>query len=118
MTDSPYFGDLGVEMLREYVGDILLRIEVPVDFPGLYVADYAHMLECKHIQRRGRPMIDLGYDCATGKEDTKSDANSYVPAIQYRGGHVAPEMKATRQGQGVTLAAKYISVSDVQPLRR
>ena len=25
-------------MLREFVGDLLLRVEVPPDFPGLYVA--------------------------------------------------------------------------------
>ena len=34
MTGSPYFGDLGFEMLREFVGDLLLRVEVPRDFAG------------------------------------------------------------------------------------
>ena len=53
LTDSPYFGDLGYEMLKKYVGDLLLRVEVPRDFPGLYVADFGHMLERKHLIRRG-----------------------------------------------------------------
>ena len=61
MTDSPYFGDLGLEMLKKYVGDLLLRVEVPRDFPGLYVADFGHTLELKHLRRRGRLVLDLGY---------------------------------------------------------
>ena len=54
MTDSPYFGDLGYEMLKKYVGDLLLRVEVPRDFPGLYVADYGHMLELE-ASHQARP---------------------------------------------------------------
>ena len=117
MTGSPYFGDLGFEMLREFVGDLLLRGEVPRDFPGLYVADYAHALEGKHVSRRGRPALDLGYDTSTGREMVRSEANSYVPAAQYRGGHLAPSLKVTRRGEGLAVPAKYIAVSDVQPLR-
>lgn len=117
LTESPYFGDLGLEMVREFVGDLLLRVEVPRDFPGLYVADYAHNLEAKHVRRRGRPALDLGYDTSTGREVTQSDANSYVPAIEYRGGHLAPVVKATRRGQGIAVPARYVAVSEVQPLR-
>ena len=117
MTGSPYFGDLGFEMLREFVGDLLLRVEVPRDFPGLYVADYAHALEGKHVSRRGRPALDLGYDTSTGREMVRSETNSYVPAAQYRGGHLAPSLKVTRRGEGLAVPAKYIAVSDVQPLR-
>ena len=117
MTDSPYFGDLGLEMLRELVGDLLLRVEVPRDFPGLYVADYAHVLEAKHVRRRGRSALNLGYDTSTGKEVVRSDANSYIPAIEYRGGHLAPEVKATRRGQGIVVPAEYVTVSETQPLR-
>ena len=116
MTGSPYFGDLGFEMLREFVGDLLLRVEVPRDFPGLYVADYAHALEGKHVSRRGRPALDLGYDTSTGREMVRSETNSYVPAAQYRGGHLAPSLKVTRRGEGLAVPAKYIAVSDVQPL--
>src|SRR5690242_14031817 len=54
LTRSPYFGDLGLEMMRHYVGNLLMRIAVPEDFPGLYVADAAHNLEFKHLARRGR----------------------------------------------------------------
>jgi len=118
MTRSPYFSDLGLELMREYVGDTLLRIEVPRSFTGLYVADYAHALECKHISRRGQPALNLGYDCRTGRESTKADANSYIPALDYRGGHVAPEMKATRPGKGIAVPAEYISICDVQPLKQ
>lgn len=46
---SPSFGDLGLDMLRKVAGDVLLRIELPVGYPGLYVADFAHTLECAHL---------------------------------------------------------------------
>ena len=39
------------------------------------------------------------------------------PAAQYRGGHLAPSLKVTRRGEGLAVPAKYIAVSDVQPLR-
>ncbi len=117
MTDSPYFGDLGLEMLKKYVGDLLLRVEVPCDFPGLYVADFGHMLEWKHLSRRGSLVLDLGYDTATGHEVVRAETNSYVPAAGYRGGHLAPEVKATRTGQGIVVPAEYIEVCAVQPLR-
>ena len=117
MTGSPYFGDLGYEMLREFVGDLLLRVELPRDFPGLYVADYAHVLERKHVSRRGRPALDLGYYTSTGREMCRSEASSYIPAAQYRGGHLAPSVKMTRRGEGLAVPANYIAVSDVQPLR-
>ncbi len=117
MTESPFFGDIGFKMLGESVGDLLLRVEVPRNFPGLYVADFAHVLEAKHVRRRGWPALDLGYDTSTGREVTRSDANSFVPAIEYRGGHLAPIVKATRRGTGIAVPARYIAVSDVQPLR-
>ena len=117
MTDSPYFGDLGLEMLKKYVGDLLLRVEVPRDFPGLYVADFGHALELKHLSRRGRLVLDVGYDTATGHEVVRAETNSYVPAAAYRGGHLAPVVKAKREGQGIVVPADYIEVCDVQPLR-
>lgn len=117
MTDSPYFGDLGFEMLKKYVGDLLLRVEVPREFPGLYVADFAHTLELKHLNRRGRLVLDLGYDTATGHEAVRAETNSYVPAASYSGGHLAPEVKATREGQGIVVPSEHIEVCDVQPLR-
>ena len=117
MTDSPYFGDLGFEMLKKYVGDLLLKIEVPQDFPGLYVADFGHMLELKHLSRRGCLVLHMGYDTTTGKEVVQSYTNSFVPAAKYRWGHLAAEVKATRRGQGIVVPAEYIEVCGVQPLR-
>ena len=48
-------------------------------------------------------VLDLGYDTTTGHEVGRSGTNSYVPAAEYRGGHLAPEVKATRRGQGIVV---------------
>lgn len=64
LGESPYFGDLDLEMLR-MVSDLLLRLELPVHFPGRYLADFAHPLECVHHERHGRAPLGLGYDCRT-----------------------------------------------------
>jgi hypothetical protein len=117
LTDSAYFGNLGLELIKEFVGDVLLRVRVPRDFPGLSVADYAHVMEAKHVLRRERPALDLGYDCTTGSETSRADAYSYVPALAYMGGHVAPELKATRIGPGIAVPSEYISVAQEQPLK-
>ncbi len=117
MTDSPYFGNFGLFMLRQYVGDLLLEITVPCDFPGLYVVDDAHWAECKHILRRGRPVLNLGYDTTNGKEGCLADVNSYIPAANYQGGHVMPRMKATRRGPGIAIPPEYIKVCAQQPLQ-
>jgi len=116
LVDSPYFGDLGLEMMREYIGDVLLRIEVPVDFPGLYVSDYAHVLDCKHLCRRGRSALSLDYDCSTGRECEKAQVNSYIAITDYRGGHVAPNVKVVRKGEGIAVPRDYISIAKTQPL--
>jgi hypothetical protein len=110
-TESPYFGDFGLEMLRAYVGDVLLRIKVPQDSPGLYVADIAHNFECKHLQKRGGAALDLGYDCRTGHEVCKAEIHSYVPLLDYCGGHVMPNVKVVRQGEGVAIPSEFISLS-------
>ena len=47
----------------------------------------------------------------------RAETNSYVPAAAYLGGHLAPEVKATREGQGIVVPARHIEVCDVQPLR-
>lgn len=118
LTKSPYLGDLGLRMMREYVGDLLLHIQLPTDFPGLWVADAAHCMECKHMRRHGRKPLGLGYDCANGRECTEAEARSYIPLGEYRGGHVAPIAKIVRPGQGLAVPNRYIGVTDVQPLRR
>src|SRR5437868_7146123 len=48
-------GDLCLRMMRGYVGDLLLRITLPAGFPGVYVAEMAHNLECKFQNAQGRP---------------------------------------------------------------
>lgn len=116
LVASPYFGDLGLELTKQYVGDLLLRIEVPRDLPGLFVADFAHDMECKHLTRRGTAPLGLGYDCATGHEVTQAYVHSYVPATEYQGGHVAPIMEAVRKGEGIVIPQHYISVAHQQPL--
>jgi hypothetical protein len=116
LTQSPYFGDLGFALLRDYIGDILLRIEVPHTFPGLYVADYAHLLECKHLTRRGRSPLGLGYTCVTGHESTQAYVHSYIPAHAYTGGHIAPVAQFVRKGPGIAVPAQYIQIADQQPL--
>lgn len=109
------FGDLPLEMVRNVVGDYLLRVEVPCDFPGLYVIDHAHGFECKHVTRRGSPVLDIGYDCRTGHEVVRATVHSLIPAADYRGGHIAPGMQAIRKGKGIAIPQSYISVSESQP---
>ena len=115
VTDSPYFGDLGMELVKAYVGDVLLRVEVPANFAGLYVWDYAHTLECKHVTRRGRPALGLGYDCRTGHEAVRASTHSYIPLAEYPGGHVAPVVAVLRRGAGLVIPGRFVSVARVQP---
>ncbi|MBI1256827.1 MAG: hypothetical protein GC204_05105 [Chloroflexi bacterium] len=117
ITNSPYFGDFGLELMRGYVGNILLRIEVPMDFPGLYIVDAAHNFECKHVINRGKPVLNLGYDCRTGHEVCRAEINSYMPLTQYQGGYVAPNVRIIRYGQGIAIPKQYVSICAVQPLK-
>ena len=112
LDQSPYFHDVGMQMLSEYVGDVLLRIAVPLDFPGLYVADFGHILEVKYHDRRGRYPLGLGYDCRTGHECHQAYVNLYVPLDAYVGGHVAPIVEETRDGPGLVIPSQFIEVWD------
>ena len=109
---SPYFQDFGRRMLREYVGGVLLRVCVPLDFVGLYVADFAHMLECKYHDRKGRFPLGLGYDCRNGREATQAYVNSWIPLGKYVGGHVAPIVEAAREGPGLAVPSRFIEIWD------
>jgi hypothetical protein len=117
LTDSPYFGDLGIEMVRKYIGNVLLEINVPNEFMELYVADYAHNLEAKHFSIRGSMPLNLGYDCSTGKEVTQAYVNSYIPVQEYQNRHIAPVMQALRKGQGIAIPREYIGIASQQPLK-
>ena len=99
-------------MLREYVGGVLLRVCVPLDFAGLYVADFAHSLECKYHDRNGRLAMGLGYDLQTGREVTQAYVNSWIPLDEYVGGHVAPIVEATREGPGLVVPSRFIEIWD------
>jgi hypothetical protein len=116
LTHSPYFGDLGFEFMRQYVGTLLLQITLPANFPGLYVAEAAHNFECKHVQRHNHPALDLGYDCGTGQEVCIAEVLSYIPLTRYLGGYVAPNVKAVRAGSGIAIPRKYLAVCETQPL--
>lgn len=117
ITNSPYFGNLGLKLMSAYVGNILLQITLPTTFfNDLYVADAAHNFECKYQTRRGASALKLGYDCQTGKEVCKAETNSYIPITNYQGGHVAPNVKITQHGSGIAVAPQYITVCNMQPL--
>jgi hypothetical protein len=118
MMNNPYFGDFCIQMLREYVGDLLLQIILPDDFPGLYVAEMAHNFDCQYQYRFGHSALNLGYDCRTGQEVVLAEANSYIPLHQYHGGHILPNVKATRHGEGLVIPSQYIHICDLQPLRQ
>ncbi|MCY4109907.1 MAG: hypothetical protein OXG11_12885 [Chloroflexi bacterium] len=109
---SPYFQDLGRQMLRENVGGVPLRVCVPLDFAGLYVADFAHYLECKYHERNGRFPMGLGYDCRNGREVTQAYVNSWIPLGKYGGGHVAPIVEVTREGPGLVVPSRFIEIWD------
>jgi hypothetical protein len=117
LTNSPYFGDLGIEMVMRHIGNLLLKIEVPSTFEGLFIADYSHILETKHLEYRGSTPLGLGYDCSSGKEITQSYVNSYVTAARYQKRHIAPVVQAIRKGQGIIIPKEYISIASEQPLR-
>ena len=106
-----------MEMIKAYVGNVLLRVEVPHSFPGLYVMEHAHAMECKHATRRDHPVLNLGYDCSTGREVTKAIAHSYIPVAEYSGGHICPGLRVVRKGEGIAIPQKYIRVADQQPMQ-
>lgn len=117
ITNSRYFGNLGLELMRAYVGNILLQIMLPNSFfDDIYVADAAHIFECKYQIRRGKSALKLGYDCRTGQEVCRAEANSYIPITNYQKGHIAPNVKITRHGVGIAVPSEYITVCDTQPL--
>ncbi|GIO95934.1 hypothetical protein J14TS5_10200 [Paenibacillus lautus] len=103
-------------MVKKYIGNVLLRIEVPYNCKGFFIADYAHVLEEKHLNERGAAPLNLGYDCSTGREITQAYVNSYVSANQYRNTHIAPVMQAIRKGQDIVIPVEYITIATEQPL--
>ncbi|MBP1080815.1 MULTISPECIES: hypothetical protein [Bacillus] len=116
LKQNIYFGNLGIESVQNYIGNVLLRIEVPFDYPGIYIADYAHVIECKYWRITGKQPLGLGYHCQNGYEATQAYVNSYIPIKDYIGGHLAPVVQVLRRNRGITIPDRYISISSIQPL--
>ncbi|MDE2868642.1 MAG: hypothetical protein OXR64_03100 [Chloroflexota bacterium] len=119
LDDSPYFGGDGGRRWRGYIGDVLLRVDLPRAFRGVWVADYGHPLEAKAVQQGNPSPLNLGYDCRTGHEANRAYANSLVPIETYTGGHLAPIVTVMRPGPGIAIPRSCVSVAQIQPrLRR
>ena len=114
LTDSPYLGDIGINIVKRHLGHLLLKVEVPRDFPGVYVVDYAHMLDWQIGRRRPEP-LGLGY--AEEEECKKAYVHSYIPMLEYQKGHVAPIVHVLRKGKGIVIPNKYLEIANEQPLR-
>lgn len=116
LYEDYYFNNLGIELVKSNIGDVLLKVELPKDYANLYVADYAYVLEERHIALVGGSPLGLEFNCSNVNEITQAYVNSYIPANNYSGKHMAPLMQVLRSGEGIAIPNKYISVSEVQPL--
>lgn len=116
LTDDFYFRNLGMELTKHFIGNVLLKIELPKDFDGLYVGDYAHVLECKYNKYRGTSPLGLGYDMSNSREASQAYVNSYVPAISYKCKHIAPVVQVICKGKGIAVPNEYLSICKIQPL--
>ena len=117
LTLCPYFGDFGLQHLQNCIGTLLLRVEVPLDFPGLYVRDYALQMESLCFRKQGREVLGLGFDHRTYKEESRATLHSYIPVAQYIGGHIAPVFTVVHQGSGIAIPHEFISICAAQPLQ-
>lgn len=115
LDDSPYFGGDAGRRWRGYIGEVLLRVDLPRGFGGVWVADYGHPLEVKAVQQGNPSPLNLGYDCRTGHEANRAYANSLVPIETYTGGHLAPIVTVMRPGPGIAVPRACVSVAETQP---
>lgn len=115
LDDSPYFGGDGGRRWRGYIGDLLLRVDLPPGFAGVWVADYGHPLEAKAVQQGNPSPLGLGYDCRTGHEANRAYAHSLVPIETYSGGHLSPIVTVMRPGPGIAVPRSCVSVAEIQP---
>lgn len=118
LDHSPYFGGDGGRRWRGYIGEVLLRVDLPPGFQGVWVADYAHPLEVKAVQQGNPSPLNLGYDCRTGHEANRAYAHSLVPMQTYTGGHLAPIVTVMRPGPGIAIPRPCVSVAEIQPRTR
>jgi hypothetical protein len=115
LDDSPHFGGEGGRRWRGYIGDVLLRLDLPRGFRGVWVADYGHPLEVNAVQQGKPSPLSLGYDSRTGHEANRAYAHSLVPVETYTGGHLAPIVTVMRPGPGIAIPRSCVSVAEVQP---
>ena len=118
LDDSPYFGGEGGYRWRGWIGEALLRLDLPAGFQGVWVADYAHPMETKAVQNGRRAPLNLGYDRRTGHEANRAYAHSLAPITTYRGGHLAPVVTVMRPGPGIAVPRACVSVAELQPRLR
>ena len=115
LDDSPYFGGEGGRRWRGWIGDVLLRVDLPPGFQDVWVADHGHPLEVVAVQSGKPAPLRLGYDCRTGHEANRAYAHSLVPVQTYTGGHLAPVVTVMRPGPGIAIPRACISVAEIQP---
>ena len=118
LDDSPYFGGEGGRRWRGWIGEVLLRVDLPPGFQGVWVADWGHPLDVMAVQRGEPSPLGLGYDSRTGHEANRAYAHSVVPIETYSGGHLAPVVTVMRPGPGIAIPRVCVSVAEVQPRMR
>ncbi len=117
LSNCPYLEDFGLQMMKKYVGNTLLRLELPADFAGLYVVDKAHNFDRKYETQYGKVALGLEYDPSNGRESCLAEIHSIIRLQEYLGGHVAPNPMVTRVGQGIAVPVEYLSINPEQPLQ-
>ncbi|MCJ8010788.1 hypothetical protein MUG84_03395 [Paenibacillus sp. KQZ6P-2] len=117
LKTSTYYNDLGYELTKKFIGNLLLEVTIPIDKFNIYISDYSHILECKTLEYSSKKGIPLGYDCSNGRECTQAYVNSYIPIQDYSGQHHAPIVQVLRKGEGIAIPKKYIMICELQPLK-
>lgn len=117
LTNCPYYGNLGYKLMRQYIGDVLLEVVLPVDEFLIAVADYAHILFCKQKETGESAGLPLEYDCRNGRESTQAYVNSYIPVKEFVGGHICPVVQVMRKGEGLAIPNRCIRIAKRQPLQ-
>jgi hypothetical protein len=117
LTGCLTFGDLGLRLTREYIGDTLLRVAI-ADASQCYVADYAHKMEIRHYQETGDRVLKRAYDLSGPGDIRQAYVNSFVPIREYDGGHVAPVVQVLHDTEGVAVPASALEVCVDQPIQK
>jgi len=117
LSNCPHFGDLGLRLTRHYIGNVLLRVELPlIALQSVYVADYAHKMEIRHFQESGLRILKRNYDLRSPDDIRQAYVLSYTPIADYTGGFVAPVVQFLNEGPGIAIPPSCISLHTKQPL--